>query len=105
MRRCPEYIIGVRITYFFELHNAIKSRTNYFNGQIIFLFCGNSFSFFVKLSSLNRIPNTIMIDYYWIFFHLIIYRYIAIRDAPHGASRICDKHPMIGCNYGLLRKF
>ena len=49
MHRCPEYIIGVRITYFFELHNAIKSRTNYFNGQIIFLFCGNSFSFFVKL--------------------------------------------------------
>jgi len=39
MRRCPEYIIGVRITYFFELHNAIKSWTKYFNGQTIFLFC------------------------------------------------------------------
>ena len=52
MHRCPEYIIGVRITYFFELHNAIKSWTKYFNGQTIFLFCGNSLSFFV----VNRFP-------------------------------------------------
>lgn len=48
MRRCPEYIIGVGLLVF-ELHNAIKSRTNYFNGKSFSLFVIIPFLQFTEL--------------------------------------------------------